>query len=178
MEVIQLDEDSDDEIDEIQKVINIQSDQDSNRDEEALEILVGSDIDNETVVFLDDTSTDNDDNSRDVEFEEEVHIESSNSCQEYSDLLSTSTCNIEKTDDNAVDVDLFAFEEVVESPDNFDEGLNTFDYQSETVDELREIVSSDEDDTKFGDVLSEQLLSSPEPPGDITRHLGRAMFWV
>ena len=174
MEVIQLDEDSDDEIDEIQKVINIQSDQDSNRDEEALEILVGSDIDNETVVFLDDTSTDNDDNSRDVEFEEEVHIESSNSCQEYLDLPSTS--NIEKTDDNAVDVDLFAFEEVVESPDNFDEGLNTFDYQSETVDELREIVSSDEDDTKFGDVLSEQLLSSTEPPGDITRHLGRTMF--
>ena len=176
MEVIQLDEDSDDEIDGIQKAINIQSDQESNRDEEALEILVGSDIDNETVVFLDDTSTDNDDNSRDVEFEEEVHIESSNSCQEYLDLPSTS--NIEKTDDNAVDVDLFDFEEVVESPDNFDEGLNTFDYQSETVDELREIVSSDEDDTKFGDVLSEQLLSSPEPPGDITRHLGRAMFRV
>ena len=182
MEVIQLDEDSDGEIDKLQSpgnVISIQSDQGS-QIEEGLEILVETDTEEE-VVCLDDTSTDSDND--DVGIAEDIKIDSrrrsTHSSQENQVLPILSASSIEKTDDNAVD--LFDFEEACEENtfevhDNLNEDLNTFDdYRSETVEELREIISSDEDEknSNVGDVLSEKLLSSSDTQAVIiTRDLG------
>ena len=184
MEVIQLDEDSDDEIDKSessQKIIRIESDDDSlssNKNEEALEIYVDSDNneeEEEEVVCLEDTSSD-----RSEDGDEDAAVELPGSCPDSINKSSENNQDlpsyIEKTDDNAVDFDLFDFEEQTAlpqgSPDNLNEDLNTFDdFESETVDELRDIITSDEDDTKFGDILSQQLVASP--PHDIFHDLGR-----
>ena len=182
MEVIQLDEDSDDEIDKSessQNIIRIESDDDSlssNKNEEALEIYVDSDNneeEEEEVVCLEDTSSErSEDGDEDAAVPGSCPDSINKSSENNQDLPSY----IEKTDDNAVDFDLFDFEEQNAlpqgSPDNLNEDLNTFDdFESETVDELRDIITSDEDDTKFGDILSQQLVASP--PHDIFRDLGR-----
>ena len=184
MEVIQLDEDSDDEIDKSessQNIIRIESDDDSlsnNKNEETLEIYVDSDNneeEEEEVVCLEDTSSE-----RSEDGDEDATVELPGSCPDSINKSSENNQDlpsyIEKTDDNAVDFDLFDFEEQTAlpqgSPDNLNEDLNTFDdFESETVDELRDIITSDEDDTKFGDILSQQLVASP--PHDIFRDLGR-----
>ena len=184
MEVIQLDEDSDDEIDEIESpknIIRIESDDDSHishKNEGTLEIYVESDNNEEEVVCLEDTSSersvtedeDDDNDSEELHGSRPVSINKSSEAYKANQDLPSS---IEKTDDdNAVDFDLFDFQEQPDicSPDNLNEDLNTFDdFKSETVDELREIITSDED-TKFGDILSKQLVSSPH---DILQDLGK-----
>ena len=104
---------------------------------------------------------DDDNDSEELHGSRPVSINKSSEAYKANQDLPSS---IEKTDDdNAVDFDLFDFQEQPDicSPDNLNEDLNTFDdFKSETVDELREIITSDED-TKFGDILSQQLLSSP-----------------
>ena len=170
MEVIQLDENSDDEIDKPESpktIIRIVQDL----------IYVDSDNNDEEVVCLEDTSSDKSEDEDDNVSEEPLAhgSDSRNNCSEATQDLPR---YIEKSDDdNAVDFDLFDFEEqtalALGSPDNLNEDFNTFeDFESETVDELREIITSDEDDTKFGDVLSQQLVASP--PQDIFHDLGKS----
>ena len=188
MEVIQLDEDSDDEItkpESAQNIIRIESDDDSlssHRNEETLEIYVESDNNEEEVVCLEDTSSDRSEDEDNNGAEEEIHGSRPDSINKSSEAFNAKQdlpSYIEKTDDdNAVDFDLFDFEEQTTlplplgSPDNLNEDLNTFDdFKSETVDELREIVASDEEDTKFGDILSQQLVASS--PHDIFHDLGK-----
>ena len=184
MEVIQLDEDSDDETDKHKNIIRIESDDDSHishKHEGTLEIYVESDNNEEEVVCLGDTSSDRSDiNSEDKN--DNNAAEELNGSRPHSNNKSSEACTakqdlpiyIEKTDDeNAVDFDLFDFEEqpAVVSPDNLNEDLNSFDdFQSETVDELQEIITSDED-TKFGDILSQQLVASSSH--DILQDLGK-----
>ena len=188
MEVIQLDEDSDDEIakpESLQNVIRIESDDDSSvsshRNDEALEIYVESDNNEEEVVCLEDTSSDRSDDEDD-NVAGEIHGSRPHSTNKSSKAFNAKQdlpSLFEKTDDdNAVDFDLFDFEEQtvlpipLGSPDNLNEDLNTLDdFRSETVDELREILPSDEEDTKFGDILSQQLVASS--PEDIFHDLGR-----
>ena len=186
MEVIQLDEDSDDEIDKLESpknIIRIESDDDSHishKHEGTLEIYVESDNEEE-VVCLEDTSSDRSDVNCEDEDDNNAAEEppgsrphSINKSSEAFKAKQDLPIYIEKTDDdNAVDFDLFDFEEqpAVVSPDNLNEDLNTFDdFQSETVDELQEIITSDED-TKFGDILSQQLVASSSH--DILQDLGK-----
>ena len=182
MEVIQLDENSDDEIDKPESaktIIRIESDDDSaSVSSHDIEIYVDSDNNDDEVVCLEDTSSDRSDDEDDNVSEEPLAhgSDSRNKCSEANQDLPR---YIEKSDDdNAVDFDLFDFEEQtvlpipLGSPDNLNEDLNTLDdFRSETVDELREIVPSDEEDTRFGDILSQQLVASS--PEDIFHDLGR-----